>query len=124
MSVDTTNALPTKPKEYDEKGDLIVELSPRAVATIRELNGRESLGVDKMAGGSLSSILIGKLYGLLGLRSLKIDGKAVELRDSSSDLNVNFRAQYLTGRELLVLAEAYAGEFMSDPFDEDALKNS
>jgi hypothetical protein len=100
------------PKEYDNNGHLIVKLSDRMTATIKELNGLESLGADKMINGVMTPFYIAKVYALMGLASLTIDGKVQPLPPANSDAAVNRRALCFTNRELTMLLLAYEAEFM------------
>ena len=116
---------PAAPKEYDANGNLVVKLSDRATATIRELNGHESLVADSYMGSAVSPMAIFKVYALLAIQSLTMSGQPYPLQSGMKNLAGCFqRAKVFTARELLVLMEAYANEYMGAPTDEAALKNS
>jgi hypothetical protein len=123
-TTDETDAAVT-PKEYDANGNLVVKLSGRATATIRELNGHESLVADSYMGSAVSPLAIAKVYALLAIQSLTMNGQPYPLQSGMKNLAGCFqRAKVFTARELLSLMDAYANEYMSAPTDEETLKNS
>jgi hypothetical protein len=118
------SSTPVAPKEYDTAGDLKVVIGPKAVAWIHELNGFESLKADAMVGGTPTPMVIMKLYALFSVTRLERNGIPVILPPTKNDLEVWARAKSFTGRELMVLLDAYANEFMGSPTDDgEALKN-
>jgi len=123
MSVDTT-AAPEKAKEYTEDGHLKVEVSPGKIATLRELDGYESIKADSMIAGAPSPLVILKLYSLFGLQGLTVNGEAKVLPPPNNDQNIYRRAKLFSSRELTVLMAMYADEYMPAPETEEDLKNS
>jgi hypothetical protein len=116
----------TKPieRDYDASGNMIVKLSERATATIRELDGHESIIADAYASASMSGLVILKLYALISIQTLTIDGAKVILPPAMKNLIECYnRAKKLSSRELTVLMETYTVEFMGAPLDEAELKN-
>jgi hypothetical protein len=111
-------------KEYDDQGNLKVRLSSRAVATLKQLDGFQSIKADKMLTGTeLGSMAMFKIYALFALQSLTIGGVIQALPPTANDLQVYRRASLMSDTELIALSSEYVNEFMIGA-SEDDLKNS
>lgn len=109
-------------KEYED-GNLKVHIGPDSYAIIHELDGFESLKADAMVTGNLSPLVMIKLYAVFSVSKLVRKGQPVVLAPTKNDLEVWNRARQFTGRELMVIMDAYANEFMGSPLDDKQLKN-
>lgn len=113
------------PITFDEEGNLQVRVSKRATATVRELNGQESMRADAMLPGqsSTNAELKYKTYALFALVKLVIDGAIVPLPPvDKAGVNVGARAKAMNAAEIEALGQAYFFHFMM-PADPEELKN-
>jgi hypothetical protein len=123
---DEDESKPTKPEEkipveLDAEGNTVVKLSDRASATIKELNGFQSIQIDQMLPPEANGMLMTKLYALYALKSLTINGEVIPQR-ARNDAEIKAVAKRLTQREMFALMAAYAQEFMGNPLTSEEIK--
>jgi len=112
------------PARINDEGQLEIQLSDRAFAIVRRLNGQESMKCDALIGDSTNADLKFKTYALYGLTKLIIDGKEKMLAPvDRAGMNVGVRGTLMDALEAKSLGEAFAMFFMT-PMEASALKNA